>query len=301
MQIAVIANPLAGRGRAAAALTSLRKALGNHLVQLVTTSSSEQSTILARAAARAGADTVVAVGGDGTVNAVSNGLAGTGCRLGVVPLGTANDLASCFSIPLKIEAAAAVILAAVVRPIDMIRVNGWHFLTCGGIGFPCEVIRLVERLRRGNPLLRTLCRRSGAAIYATAAAYRLLNGVVSSMQVCIETEKINRNVAAHTVIIANQPRFGRRFCVAPGADNCDGQLDVCLFGDTKSKTNILQNILGTIRGTHAKNPGVELFRASRIAVHTEEETTFFGDGEMQLRACSYYIEVVPRAINVICP
>jgi diacylglycerol kinase family enzyme len=121
------------------------------------------------------------------------------------------------------------------------------------------------------------------------------------MQVCIETESSNREVAAHMVIIANQPRFGRRFCVAPGADNRDGQLDVCLFADTKSKTNLVRNILKTVHGTHTKQPSVECFRACRIALHTEEETAFFGDGEIKLHARSYVIEVVPRAINIICP
>ena len=301
MQIAVIANPLAGRGIAASALKILKKTLGKHLAQLGITSSSEEATSLARSAATSGADTVVAVGGDGTINAVCNGLLGSGSRLGIVPIGTANDLAFNCRIPVNPVAAADVILAAHVRPIDMIRVNGWHFLTCGGIGFPCEVIRLVESLRHGNSLIKSLCRWSGEAIYATATAYRLLNDLVSSMQVRIETESSNRKVAAHMVIIANQPRFGRRFCVAPDADDCDGQLDICLFADTKSKTNLARNILRTIPGTHTNHPGVEMFRANRLTVHTENETDFFGDGEIQLCARSYDIDIVPRAINVICP
>lgn len=265
------------------------------------TSSSEETTSLAMSAAHHGADTVVAAGGDGTVNAVANGLVRTGCRLGIIPLGTANDLATNCGIPIDPVKAADVILTANARPIDMILVNGWYFLTCGGLGFPCEVIGLVERLRRRNCSIRALCRKGGGAIYALATAYRLLNSATSPVQISVESENFNHSLSIHMIIIANQPRLGKHFCVAPGADNCDGLADICLFADTKSKTELARNIFKTIAGAHLNYPGVELFRTSRITLQTEKNTTLFGDGEVHLRARSFCIEVTPRAINVICP
>ena len=301
MQVAVIVNPRAGKGSVINKIKTLRKTFGNDLMQLITADSSEQATSLAKSAAAQGADAVVAAGGDGTVNAVANGLIGSNCPLGIVPVGSANDLADNCGIPLKIEAAAKIIMSASAKNIDAIRVNGWHYLTCGGVGFPCDVIKIVEQLRRGNRLKKAICQIGNGGIYAAATFLHLLKGVPPALQVHIETENLTADIKSQFVVISNQSKLGRRFVVAPSADNSDGMLDVCTLTNTGSLPDLARILLKISKGTHEHEPGVEVFRARSINIRTASDTTFFGDGELKLCARTFNIKVIPSAIRIICP
>src|SRR5690242_13482521 len=107
-----------------------------HLVEPHVTLEAGDATAMAVAAARAGADTVIAVGGDGTVNEVVNGLDGFDTPLGIIPVGTANDFARQVGIPADADHAMDVILQRKPRRLDTASLNGRRFLnvSTGGVG-----------------------------------------------------------------------------------------------------------------------------------------------------------------------
>src|SRR3984885_7668561 len=112
----------------------------------------------AEAAVSAGVDLVIACGGDGTVTACAEGVAGTGVPLAVIPLGTGNLLARNVGLPMGLEEALEVALGGVQRPIDAGRVNGSLFVVMAGLGLDARMLDdtsepLKKRLRgRGDPL-----------------------------------------------------------------------------------------------------------------------------------------------------
>jgi diacylglycerol kinase family enzyme len=105
----------------------------------------------ARQALADGADPVVAAGGDGTVSAVAGALAGSGARMGVLPLGTLNHFARDAGIPLDLAAAARVVAAGVVRPVDVAEVNGLTFVNNSSIGIYPRAVRERELRRPAAP------------------------------------------------------------------------------------------------------------------------------------------------------
>ena len=152
------ASSVTARGRVV-----IQKALAaDHDVTLAETSRRGHATRLAQGAAADGYDVVVALGGDGTLNEAANGLAGTGCALGVLPGGSTNVFARTIGLTNDPIEATGQVLAALarpgsIRPIGLGSVNGRYFLFHVGVGFDAAVVEQVERrsgLKRwaGHPL-----------------------------------------------------------------------------------------------------------------------------------------------------
>jgi diacylglycerol kinase family enzyme len=116
--------------------------------EVVAFGNGENATQLAREACRQPDTLVVAAGGDGTINAVAAGLAGTGCSMGVLPLGSLNHFARDLGLPLDLEAAVAVICTGTATPIDAAEVNGHLFVNNSSLGLYPAMVTQRERLRR---------------------------------------------------------------------------------------------------------------------------------------------------------
>src|SRR5690349_3976555 len=140
----VIVNPTAGRGRGRRVWLRLLQ-LGDAPAgwRCTTTARPGHGRELARAAARAGCDRVVAVGGDGTFSEVANGLVGTRCALAVIPAGSGNDFPHALGIPSDPRAAARLAFAGTPRPIDVGEVRNpcgpSYFVNVASYGLDAEV------------------------------------------------------------------------------------------------------------------------------------------------------------------
>ena len=154
--VAVIINAQAGAkydAGSAGELTEKFRAAGM-AVAVTLAADGDAMLAAARAALAAGADTVVAGGGDGTINAVASVIAGSACTLGVLPLGTLNHFAKDLRIPLPLDAAIAVIAGGRTIAVDTGEVNGRLFLNNSGLGLYPDIVRDREhqqqRLGRGK-------------------------------------------------------------------------------------------------------------------------------------------------------
>ena len=301
MKIKVIINRKARDGRNRDVEPVLREKFGGSLVGLEETAYPRHATELARQAVKDGIDTLVAVGGDGTVNEVLNGIVGTKVALGIIPAGTANDLAGYYDIPADIDSACEVILNRRISRADLIWVNGWHYATAGGVGFPLDVAKAACAIRCKSKLGRFIGQLLGSRLYILAALCALLKRKAQSNRVNIRSNGSLIEADALSLMVNNQPFLGKSFLVSPGAVNDDGMLDVCLIENSKGLVQTLLIVGNVLRGTHVHSSSVRMWRASELTVYAQEPVGFLGDGEVHQTCSEVKIEVVPSALRVITP
>ena len=297
MKIKVIINPKTRIATSRRLDDVLMARLDGHLTGIERTSRPREATAIASRCVQEGIDTIVAVGGDGTVNEIINGIIGSDVALGVIPGGTANDLGAWHRIPRRLEEACRTIRRRHVRAIDVIRVNGCHHLvTAGGIGLIGDITRIANTMKRA----RRPRRFPGSRLYNLAALRAVLRKA-RRHRVRIQWPGNSLVTRPLSLLIANQPLVGGRFQVAPGARNDDGLLDVCLIESTAGRRGALEMVGRALRGTLDRSPGVRLWRASEVFIAVEPPMTFVGDGESLERATEFRIGVLPRALKLIVP
>jgi diacylglycerol kinase (ATP) len=289
-KIYFIVNPVAGRGRAAAAgdwISERMKATGREYEISVTDGPGDAVKLAAWAVKHA--DAVVAVGGDGTVNEVVNGLYPSGVPLGVIPMGSGNDFVKMIGIPSEPEAALEVVLGGVTRSIDIGRINDRIFTNSVGIGLDAAVARTMNRTRwlRGKAAYHY-------SVYANIAFYR--NKV-------IVWSADDESGASKSILVAvmNGTTYGGDFRVAPRAVCDDGLLDMVVGGN--------YGLLGRLRvlpkfqkGLHLGLPKITWRQAKKVKVTSEHSIPVQVDGELlpdPAAGTVVEIEVLPRALTVL--
>lgn len=256
---------------------------------------------LAAASAAEGVETIVAVGGDGTVNAVLNGIAGSTARLGIIPVGTANDLARRLGVPADMMDALRLIKSGTASVLDAIRVNGWYYLTVGGLLLPADVANTADRLRHHAILGKLASRAVGAHLYSLALLLTYRRSTRRSSRVEIVTNGRPQQFDTYSIIVANQPGTGQNFEVCPAARANDGIADIFLITNHCSRADLRRTILATRSGSHIANENVVLLRDRAARISCAEPLEFFGDGETLLFDREFAIDVCPGAVRIIAP
>lgn len=256
---------------------------------------------LARRAAEEGAGLVVAVGGDGTVNEVVNGLlAVEGERrpqLAVIPRGTGTDFVRHFRIPTKLEEAVGVALTGAVRPVDAGRVSyrSWdgedassYFANAASAGMSGAVAQ------RANSSSKALGGKA-SFLYATLAVFARWHP--SEMEVEVDGER--RAGLMYDAIVANCRYLGGGMAMTPEAEPDDGLLDVLLIGDI-TRRDLALTLPKVYRGTHLPHPKAEALRGRRVAVRSKTPLPVELDGE-QPGTTPATFEAVPGALRLRVP
>lgn len=260
----------------------------------------EDAVRTAREAALAGAELVVAAGGDGTLRAVAEGLAGTDTALGVLPRGTVNVFARELGIPLLDTHAALDICAnGETRRVDMGRVADRHFLLMASVGFDALAVGNV------NADLKDVV---GAPAYALSALASFATFTPPTLTVTLgdgSAPPIHRG-PTFLCVIANTASYGGDFRIAPEARTDDGLLDVYLFeapdGPPALQSAAFLRHVGEIAlGTHLHNPLARYLRASRVRIDSEPASAVQADGDPLGSAGSLTVEAVPGALRVRVP
>ena len=270
----VIVNPTAGGGRAGRLVPWLRERLGlRPEARLEVTTHAGHAERLAAEAAPVH-DRIVAVGGDGTVQEIINGMlaSGGGASLGIVPTGSGNDLARSLRLPTEPGAAWTVAVGEGVRPLDLGQASNGRegarwFGSAGGIGFDAGVATAMSSRsgwQRG---------RAGYLLTTLAELRRFENREV---EIVIDGSASRRRVLF--IAIANGEYYGGGMRIAPGAVTDDGLLDVCIVGDI-SRLTALRQLPNLYRGTHVAHPQVELVQARSLSIEGDARTLVHLDGE----------------------
>ncbi len=255
----------------------------------------EQATILARQAAQDGYDQVIAAGGDGTINAVVEGLAGSQTALGIVPLGTGNAAGSNLSLRAgDIAAAMDLIVQGNTRRVDLGRMNGRHFLTMAGIGLDAQVayeLHTAWKRRLGKiAFIRQFLR--------TTFSYQLPQcqvGITGGEEDLVLDEPL------WTVLICNMPIFTWRVNVAPDASPDDGQLDFIIFHRCSMRQLISLAGDNFLFGADiSRHPYVTIAQGRHMQITAEPPAYWQADGDVGGQT-PVTAEVVPSALDLIVP
>ncbi|MFZ2095251.1 MAG: diacylglycerol kinase family protein [Anaerolineales bacterium] len=265
-KIKFIVNPIAGRGAGVLALPEIDR-LANGLAmeyEIVSTEHPGHAIDLAKQAAMADMDVVVAVGGDGTSNEVLNGLMQAWTQgykstyMAILAIGRGNDFAYAFGIPPGIQAGFSILQRRIPRWIDVGNIEGGdypqgrYFGNGVGIGFDAVVGFEATKLTHLHGFLNYI-------VAALKTIFLYFNA--PTIQIEYDGETIIQS--SLMVSIMNGRRMGGGFMMAPDAQVDDGQLDICIAGQL-SRFGILTMIPRFMKGTQASQPQIKIFRAKKV-------------------------------------
>lgn len=284
-----LVNPSSGRGTGKAYLDRIRVLASRHGAGLVVSRKVEDLAKQARRAAEDGVERLLVAGGDGTMHHAAQGLAGTDCALGVIPLGSGNDLAGTLGIPPDLEVAVKRALEGEVRRIDLARVGETYCIGYAGVGFDSEVTRFANELK----ILR------GPLIYFYAVIHTLITFEPPRMKV-VWDEGVFEGRVMFTVV-NNLPRFGGGMRIAPGAKIDDGLLDLVIVSEIPKRL-LLSLFPKVYNGGHVGHPACTIVRTRRAEITIDRTMTLYGGGE-PLRPVEagepVGVEVVPGGLRVV--
>src|SRR6202035_2600473 len=287
--IRFLVNPAAGRGAGAAHIHRLRVLASRAGAGLVTSRSADDLAEQARRAAADGVERLIVAGGDGTMHHAARGLAGTDCALGVVPLGSGNDLAGTLGVPPELEPAVARALTGEVRRIDLVKVGNNLAIGYAGGGFDSEVTRFANEVR----YLR------GPLIYLYSVIHTLATFKPPGMRVEHDEGVFEGRVMF--AVAANLPRFGGGMRIAPEADIADGLLDLVIVREI-SRPTLLSVFPKVYAGRHVSHPAVTIVRTRKATLTLDRDMTLYGGGEPlqpMTAGVPVTVEVAPGALKVV--
>lgn len=251
------------------------------------TSTWGEAESLARAAVEEGFDNVVAAGGDGTVNEVVNGIAGTDAALGLLPLGTMNVFATELGLPGNdLGRCWEIIQNAQTRRVDLPSANGKHFVQLAGVGFDAQVVKETS--------------------LALKRSFGPLSYIMSAAQIAARQPPRLRIESADAVteegsfvLVGNGRLYGGRFPFFKQAVLDDGLLDVLVF-KRLNYVEIIRYLQDVIFSSQITSPEVEYFQTSALRVTSETDVPVEVDGEL-IGNCPVEFKILNRGLRVCVP
>ncbi len=245
---------------------------------------------LAQQAASEGVDLVIAAGGDGTLHAVASGLVRTNSTLGIIPLGTMNNVARSLQIPEDLEAAGRIITEGTTRLIDVGMMNEALFLEVAGIGLEAALFPAAEDIKRYG-------------LWST------IRGVIAGLQILFRFKpetfvvsfdgKRPRRFQAIQISICNSPYYGARLQFAPRAVMDDGFLDVLIYKNF-SKLAYLRHAIAISQGRRTLEPRVVRRKVKLLRVRTRQPIEVHTDGTPQ-GSTPALVQVLSGVLRVCVP
>jgi len=253
---------------------------------------------LARAAASDGYRYIVAVGGDGTVNEVANGIlystSPTETSLGVVSTGTGSDFARSVGIPRDYISACSFLVSSRRRLIDVGvvefknkgRTQRRFFVNVAGVGFDAAVVEATEKLPKYF----------GGTIPYLGGLFRSLFSYRNTLVTLSVGDRVEAKRILN-VVVANGSYVGGGMHIAPKAELGDSLLDVVIIGDI-GKFELLKALPMVYKGTHINHPKVRMEQATRISIESSERVLVYADGEL-LGECPAAFWLMPAALSIV--
>jgi YegS/Rv2252/BmrU family lipid kinase len=245
---------------------------------------------MAKKAADEHVDIVIAAGGDGTIHAVASGLIKRETTLGIIPMGTMNNLAHSLGIPLPLEAACAIIARGETRAIDVGIINGQTFLEVAGIGIEAVLFPVAEELK-------------------SAGLLSVVRGVIDGLRALLAyrptrlrisfDDKKRRPYQAIQVTICNAPFYGVHFQIAPDILMDDGLLDVVIYKNF-SKLEYIRHAISITQGRRVFQPKITHRRVKSLRISTDYPVEIQVDG-LPHGHTPAAVTVAPGALRVRVP
>jgi YegS/Rv2252/BmrU family lipid kinase len=304
MKFCFIINPKSGKQRPNRLIRRLKALLERNSLPYefqITTKPGHAIALAEKAASSGLFDRIVAVGGDGTINEVVNGMVricmqdkdvpGNYPALGLIPAGLGNDTASGLGIPRGLNDAYTVLIQGSTRHIDIGEVNGRFFINGVGVGYDGAVISEMDEIRRKGKILSRW-------IYFKCLMHQLQQ--FTPPLLCLEIDNNSLPPQRYLLVLTgNGIRFGGIFNMTPKAIFDDGLLDILLV-EAIPKHTFLLNIPRVIMGKHLSLKQVSYYMSKKVTIKSDNPVPCHIDGE------SYYnnqfsIRLLPKALKIVAP
>ena len=235
---------------------------------------------------------VIVAAGDGTLEEVALTLLHSKTALGILPVGTSNNLARSLGIPLALDDAYALLGMGATRLIDVarVRVEGGDgasacFVETGGVGLTAIMIPAGQALRKQRWTDVSRFFRKVLDVHPDPLALELASGEIVPVQ-------------SQVVTVSNAPLGAVNILLAPEAKMDDGLLDVTVYEDM-SRTDLLAYFLAASRGEPARHPSVRTYRVERVTIRSPHPISAHADKEELPEALAFTFEAVPKALRVV--
>lgn len=303
-KVHVIVNPFSARGQTEKRWETIKAALCSHFREFkyIFTEKPRQATEIARELLQQGFDLLIGVGGDGTLNEISNGffsaqssqVINRDAALGIIPSGTGSDFIRFMKVPREFEKSAARIKNSQNRKIDIGKITyggavgknkTQYFINVADFGLGAEVIRNISNIQST---------RRGAFTYYRGLLSTMMK--YSSKNVKLTLDDRQQLQGEYLIgAVANGRIFGGGMVIAPQAEPDDGFFDLVLIESMK-KLEILSNSRLLYSGTIAKNPKVHIIKARNIKVESPDEVHIEYDGEVGETLPAEF-SIIEKALN----
>ncbi len=261
------------------------------LAEIGLKSSGKVARLMARAAVERGDRLLIVAAGDGTIEDVARELVGSQTTLGILPLGTMNNLARAWGVPLDLHAACLLLAMGTTRRLDIGSVvtpahaHKTYFLELAGVGLSALGLPMGQAVEKGRwaTLLGTLDN------YLT---YKAAHVIV----VCDDGQTLQADT--HLVTLSNSPLFGNHMLSAPKAKMDDGLLDVALY-DGMNKIDLQSYFLNSSNGKRVDDPRVHFYRARKVRISADRMLAANADMRVMPEQQSWEFALLPKALMVI--
>jgi diacylglycerol kinase (ATP) len=289
--VTIIINPIsggahAGAGRASVTLARAAVARRKLDAEIVLTEGAGHARALAERAVAAGADRIVAWGGDGTINEIASALAFSTVPLGIVPAGSGNGLARELQLTFDAEKALEDALGGAVRPIDLGEIEGRIFVNVAGIGLDAHV---AARFNAAGNLRR------GPRTYVALTARALATYRPRTYDIVTVEGRLTRT--ALLIVLANGTEFGNRILIARGARIDDGLLDVVMV-EERSRFATMCRVPWLLARSIHRVPVWSTRPVREVVIETSEPILFHVDGEPVQGGTSVTARIHPGALKI---
>ncbi|MDR5658897.1 diacylglycerol kinase family lipid kinase [Serpentinicella sp. ANB-PHB4] len=283
-----IINPVAGKHNSEATISIIKEKMKKHGLkhEIKITSRVGEAKQLAKDAISSHIDTIVAVGGDGTIHEVLNGMVNSNKNLGIIPAGTGNDLARTLGLPLDIEESLDKIIEGKIKKIDIGCFNEEYFINFASVGLDALIASEANKIKK---------------LIASKYAY-ILSVILSltrfkSPKLKIRIDDLYMEKDIMLVAICNGAYYGGGMKIAPKADLQDGCFDICIV-NKMNKLKLLWLFPSIFKGNHIKYKDVEMFKGRKVEIDYEGYIEVNTDGEIK-NARPVCLEIMNKKIRTI--
>lgn len=289
MQVKFVLNPVAGRGNSLKILPKVKERLEHEGAQyeIIRTKYPGNGAELARKLEKSG-DIIGAIGGDGTVREVMNGVQSPETPIGIIPAGMGNDFARSLGIPSEASKATQNLLNLNTSRVDLGSERGKLFNVMG-VGFPAEVVGTINRYKNGFV--------KGSVIYLLGLLHSLAK--LETYDLRLETDSKIRDLQANAIFVANSKFTGGGIKLIPHAGLTDGLLDVAVISKA-GRTELVLALKQAYQGQHVNHPKIEFMRAKSIKIEAKADLPKMFDGELE-GVTPAELKIAPRARTLIVP
>lgn len=287
-----IINPEAGKGRSLEYIERIKNYFKNvdENYYIEVTKYPGHATELVRSYTALKDYRVYAVGGDGTLNEVLNGIVGTGSVLAVIPCGSGNDFVKSIIGEDPIEDIFISTLRGKEKYIDLGRVNDRYFINISSVGFDSEVVYSANMVKKFKYI-------TGPTAYILGILITLFKFKFIKTTITIDGVKFDKEILL--AAIANGRCYGGGVKISPKSDINDGIFDLCVV-DKVSKLKIFLLFPKAIKGTHENIKQVSFYKGRNISIVSREEFVLNIDGEL-IKEKEVNCELIRNGIKVLFP